>query len=104
MMSDYFNVILQMRKRYLKRFLLCIIVLLPMQSLFAVEVITNSDNVAQMQGSNNLRSIFSMRTRYWPNGEKIRVFVLADDSEVHKNLLNKSYKCFRTSCAEHGTE
>ncbi|BCG64262.1 MAG: hypothetical protein methR_P2035 [Methyloprofundus sp.] len=94
MMSDYFNVILQMRKRYLKRFLLCIIVLLPMQSLFAVEVITNSDNVAQMQGSNNLRSIFSMRTRYWPNGEKIRVFVLADDSEVHKKFVKQKLQMF----------
>lgn len=93
-MSHYFNIILQIRKRCLSHFLLCIIVLLPMQSLFAVEVITNSDNVVQIQGSNNLRSIFSMRTRYWPNGEKIRVFVLADDSEVHKTFVKQKLQMF----------
>ena len=65
-----------------------------MQLLFAVEVITNSDNATQIQGSNNLRSIFSMRTRYWPNGEKIRVFVLADDNEMHKRFVKQKLQMF----------
>ncbi len=94
MMSHYFNIIMQIRKRCLSRFLLCIIVLLPAQSLFAVEVIINADSVLQLQAGNNLRSIFSMRTRYWPNGEKIRVFVLADDNEVHKAFVKQKLQMF----------
>jgi ABC-type phosphate transport system substrate-binding protein len=95
MMSHYFNFSLQIRKWRLKHFLLCtIMVLLPLQALFAVEVITHSDNVVQVQGSHDLRSIFSMRTRYWPNGEKIRVFVLPDDHKVHKAFVKQNLQMF----------
>ena len=41
---------------------------------------------------NSLRSIFSMRQKTWGDGTKIRVFVLADDDELHqavsKEILN----------------
>lgn len=32
------------------------------------------------------RSIFSMRANQWPDGRKITVFVLSDDSELHQDF------------------
>ncbi len=84
-----------MRRRCGSRLLLCImLLLLPMQILFAVEVITHAGSATQLQGNTNLRSIFSMRTRYWPNGEKIRVFVLPDDNEIHKTFVKQKLDMF----------
>ena len=64
-------------------------------SALAVEVIMNAvDGEQLMQGRNDLRSIFSMRTRYWANGEKIRVFVLPDDNVLHKAFVKQKLQMF----------
>lgn len=36
---------------------------------------------------NQARSIFSMRTRMWPDGTPITVFVLPDDNPSHKDFV-----------------
>ncbi|BCG62705.1 MAG: hypothetical protein methR_P0355 [Methyloprofundus sp.] len=62
---------------------------------FAVDVIINNANNEQFsQAPNNLRAIFSMRTRYWPNGEKIRVFVLPDSHTLHKAFVKEKLQMF----------
>jgi len=64
-------------------------------SALAVEVVMNAGNSEELlQGHYNLRSIFSMRTRYWGNGEKIRVFVLPVDNEIHKAFVKERLQMF----------
>jgi ABC-type phosphate transport system substrate-binding protein len=41
---------------------------------------------------NELRSIFSLRARQWPDGTSITVFVLRDEQEVHRQFLLKTLK------------
>jgi hypothetical protein len=41
-----------------------------------------------------LRAIFTLRTLYWPNGEKIRVFVLPDNNVVHKAFVKEKLGMF----------
>lgn len=41
---------------------------------------------------NQLRSIFSLRARQWPDGTSITVFVLRDEKEVHRQFLLKTLK------------
>jgi len=64
-------------------------------SALAVEVVMNAGNSDELlQESYDLRSIFSMRTRYWVNGEKIRVFVLPDDNVLHKAFVKEKLQMF----------
>ena len=43
---------------------------------------------------NSLRSIFSMRQKTWPDGTKIRVFVLPDDDELHQSVSKEKLNVF----------
>ena len=64
-------------------------------SALAVEVIINTGGSEELlQEHSDLRSIFSMRTRYWANGEKIRVFVLPDDTALHKAFVKQRLHMF----------
>jgi len=64
-------------------------------SVLAIEVIVNTGGSEELlQGQSDLRSIFSMRTRYWTNGEKIRVFVLPDDNVLHKAFVKQRLHMF----------
>ena len=76
--------------------LLCIALNICMLSpALAIDVIINTANNEQFsQAPNNLRAIFSMRTRYWPNGEKIRVFVLPDSHNLHKAFVKEKLQMF----------
>ncbi len=60
----------------------------------AVEIIAHN-NVAQQQLSlSELRAIFSMRQRYWNEGNKIRVFVLSDNHPVHRDFAKHQLGIF----------
>ncbi len=48
----------------------------------------------QLKGFHELRAIFSLRTLYWPNGEKIRIFVLPDNNAVHKEFVKEKLGMF----------
>jgi len=39
-----------------------------------------------------LRAIFSMRVRHWPNGGPIEVFVLEDHNAIHRQFLKDTLK------------
>ncbi len=43
---------------------------------------------------NSLRSIFSMRLRTWPDGTKIRVFVLSDEDDLHQTVSKERLNVF----------
>jgi len=49
--------------------------------------ITNVDNQANHELSRQaLRSIYSMRTQSWPDGQRLVVFVLEDDADLHSDF------------------
>lgn len=93
-------------KRYIKRdkgvkarfksCALCILLNLSIvPSSFAIDVITNSKGSNLLvQKQSNLRAIFSMHTRYWPNGKKIKVFVLPDDNILHQAFVKERLQMF----------
>ena len=74
--------------------LLCIALLLSTQAIEAVEVIVNANTVGRLKDSNELRAIFSLRTLYWINGERIKVFVLPDNNVVHKAFVKEKLGMF----------
>ncbi len=60
----------------------------------AVEVITHTDASVSLTQVKDLRAIFSMRLRYWPDGSKIRVFVLPDNNALHKKFVKEKLHMF----------
>lgn len=56
------------------------------------EVVINPHVTDKSLPVNTLRAIFGMRLQTWPDGTKIRVFVLPDDAQLHqkfsKGILN----------------
>ncbi len=80
----------------LRQCLLCLALsVCTFSSAQAIDVIMNPGNSNELlEESVDLRSIFSMRTRYWANGEKIRVFVLPDNNPVHKTFVKQKLQMF----------
>lgn len=60
----------------------------------AVEIIVNNSVVQQQLSLSELRSIFTMRQRYWNEGNKIRVFVLSDNHPLHRNFAKHQLGIF----------
>jgi len=58
----------------------------------ASSVIVNSSSGTSMVSLSEIRAIFSMRLRRWPNGTPVVVFVMKSDSPIHaefcKAVLN----------------
>lgn len=82
------------KQKRLKSLLLCISLCLNAQAVDATEVIVSANAVGQLKNSHKLQAIFSLRTLYWPNGEKIKVFVLPDNSAVHKKFVKEKLGMF----------
>ena len=40
------------------------------------------------------RAVFMMHQRFWPNGERIKVFVLADSDPLHKDFVKTNLKMY----------
>lgn len=76
--------------------LLCIVLnFYVLSPALAIDVIINADNKEELVAPQvDLRSIFSMRTRYWANGKKIRVFVLPDNHETHRAFVKQKLQMF----------
>ncbi len=60
----------------------------------AMEVIVNVENNNQISSFHDLQSIFIMRKRYWDSGEKISVFVLPDNNNMHKAFVKEKLQMF----------
>lgn len=85
--------------KYHKQLLLCLLLLgslfsLTPHSAHALEAITHPENTEQLKKLTNLSSVFSMRTLYWPNGERIKVIVLPDDHPLHKRFVKEKLQLF----------
>jgi hypothetical protein len=51
------------------------------------DVLVHPDHAKVPLGREELRAIFMMRTRAWPDGRPIRVFVLGDGAELHDEFV-----------------
>jgi len=60
----------------------------------ATEVIAHPSVYSKSLSIISARNIFSMRTQSWPDGIPIKVFVLSDDSELHKNFSKQILQVF----------
>ena len=58
------------------------------------EIVTNLSVNEKILSVNSLRSIFSMRLKTWPDGTKIRVFVLSDDDQLHQIVSKEKLNVF----------
>ncbi|OQW40580.1 MAG: hypothetical protein A4S08_04260 [Proteobacteria bacterium SG_bin4] len=58
------------------------------------EIVANPGVNEKILTVNSLRSIFSMRLKTWPDGTKIRVFVLSDDDELHQIFSKEKLNVF----------
>ncbi|NRD75130.1 hypothetical protein HQQ94_18280 [Shewanella sp. VB17] len=52
----------------------------------AAQVIVNDSAVDHRLSLQELRLIFSMQKTYWPDGNKIHVFILTPSSDLHKEF------------------
>lgn len=58
------------------------------------EVVINKSVGESNISVNSLRSVFSMHLKTWPDGTKIRVFVLADDDSLHQIFSKEKLNVF----------
>lgn len=58
------------------------------------EIVANPGVSEKILTVNSLRSIFSMRLKTWPDGTKIRVFVLSDEDELHQIFSKEKLNVF----------
>ena len=60
----------------------------------ATEIVVNQSVPVREFSLNNIRAIFTMRQRFWPNGEQIKVFTLADQHSLHKSFSKNQLQMF----------
>lgn len=58
------------------------------------EIVTYPGVRERVLSVNSLRSIFSMHLKTWPDGTKIRVFVLPDDDPLHQSVAKEKLNVF----------
>lgn len=58
------------------------------------EIVTHPGVSEKALSTNSLRSIFSMHLKTWPDGTKIRVFVLPDDDPLHQRFSKEKLNVF----------
>jgi len=57
-------------------------------------IVTHPGVSEKVLSVNSLRSIFSMHLKTWPDGTKIRVFVLPDDDPLHQRFSKEKLNVF----------
>ncbi|WP_156495025.1 MULTISPECIES: hypothetical protein [unclassified Oleiphilus] len=62
------------------------------ESANAQSVITHLSTLTDTLSLNELRAIFSLRARAWPDGTKITVVVFQDTNPVHRSFLMNTLK------------
>ena len=58
------------------------------------EVVMHPDISEEIVSVNSLRAIFSMRINTWPNGKRIKVYVLPDDNSLHQRFSKERLNVF----------
>ncbi|WP_286237453.1 hypothetical protein [Neptuniibacter halophilus] len=74
------------------RVLVLLLLLLPKMALS--EVIVNRSVQLDTVSQQYLLSIFSMRTRIWPDGQPVHVFILAPERNEHKTFVKQELGIF----------
>ena len=60
----------------------------------SVGILRHPDHAAVPLDRALLRDVFTMRVREWPDGARIRVFVLADDNPLHARFAREQLATF----------
>lgn len=60
----------------------------------AAEIVVNESVPSAGYSLNKTRAIFAKQLSFWPNGEKIKVFVMADDQPLHKQFCKQNLNMF----------
>lgn len=60
----------------------------------ASDIVVNESVPSADFSLNKTRAIFAKQLSFWPNGEKIKVFVLADDHPLHKQFCKQNLNMF----------
>lgn len=63
-------------------------------SAIAAEIIVNKSVPGGAYSKEDLRAIFSMQKRFWSTQRQIKVFVLPDGSQIHKDFVKNSLNMF----------
>jgi len=61
---------------------------------YATDIVVNVSVPEYKVSLNKTRAIFTMRQRFWPNGEKIKVFTLADEHPLHQVFTKTNLHMF----------
>ncbi len=81
--------------RKIYTFCLVVILCLPFPIASALEVIVNRSVAEQhLDKDIDLRAIFSLRTRYWADGELIHIYVLPDNHPIHQAFVKHQLHMF----------
>ncbi|MEW6982982.1 hypothetical protein AAD001_10070 [Colwelliaceae bacterium 6471] len=78
----------------LRIFIILATFLIPFTSVKAVEVIVHPSVDTQHLSSSQIRRIFTMRNKQWNNAQPIKVFVLANSSNTHKEFCIQKLEVF----------
>jgi len=60
----------------------------------SAEIIVNQSVPAGSYSLNDVRAIFTMQQRFWPNGKQIKVFTLSDLNPVHRDFVKNNLNMF----------
>ncbi len=74
--------------------LVLLLSLLFISKCYAVEIVVNKNVPEDDLSLADIRAIFAMRQRYWPNGNKIHVFVLPDNHSLHRKFTKTRLNMF----------
>lgn len=60
----------------------------------AAEIVVNQTLPSERYSLVDTRAVFTMRQRFWPNGEQIKVFCLSDSTPLHKDFVKSNLNMF----------
>jgi hypothetical protein len=63
-------------------------------SVNAAEIVVNQTVPSKQYTLADIRAVFMMRQRFWPNGEQIKVFTLSDSDLLHKDFVKNNLNMF----------
>jgi len=61
---------------------------------YATDIVVHPSVPEYKVSLNKTRAIFTMRQRFWPNGEKIKVFTLSDEHPLHQIFTKNNLHMF----------
>ena len=77
----------------------CILALLLLFAAFcplaaATEIVVNKSVPNSNYSESDIRAIFTMHKRFWPNNRQIKVYILPDNNPLHKDFVKHNLGMF----------